>query len=259
MYWQRRGLERRARRRGARGADAARWPRRRRRRDRPSASSSRRRLGCRSAARPRATAPARCSMPSSSRRPSAEKPWPPERVCSTAVVDVDVGPAHEAVGDLGVADAGRRARTRSASRRRTRPRSRTRRGRVALEDGDLAVGRSRRMRMAKYSPAGPPPATAMRIASGTPAPGSDAEVGQVLVAQRQAVDRVVHQRQRGARRWRPRSGGRSSFAQRLELVVDGEQPLPRRRSARCPADPCAGSAPAGAPSGASRRSTSAWP
>ncbi len=45
-----------------------------------------------------------------------------------------------------------------------------------------------RIRIEKYSPPGPPPTTAIRIAL-------HPKVGQVLVLQRQPVDGVVHQRE----------------------------------------------------------------
>src|SRR5207302_579837 len=53
-------------------------------------------------------------------------------------------------------------------------------------------GETLRIRIEKYRPPGPPPTTAIRIAT------SHADVDQVLVLERQPVDDVVHQRQRGS-------------------------------------------------------------
>ena len=130
----------------------------------------------------------------------------PNVVTQPAVVDVDVGPAREPLGDRDVALRDRRARTPSASRPRTRPRTRTRRSaRCARTPSPRSPGATLRIRIEKYSPAGP----AADYSDPHREP-SHAEVGQVLVLEREPVDDVVHQRERGAdvRRARSAAGPR---------------------------------------------------
>ena len=113
--------------------------------------------------------------------------------------------ATKPLGDLASSSPGRRARTRSASRPRTRPRSRTRRSaRLRSNTVTSQSGAILRIRIEKYRPAG---SAADDRDSHRP---SHAEVGQVLVLEREPVDRRCASAP--ARRGRSAAaiGGRSS-------------------------------------------------